>query len=153
MAPEPLLGTSCGPPTHAAEIQWIVHPVVQESLPKSVALILIIASVGILVSLSFSNKALGLLSVLILAASQSRYFFPSRYAIDPTGVTISHLASRKEVEWNRFKRIVVTEDGVFLSPFSKPHRLDSFRGIYLRCVGNYEEVVALVQQHFGNRSA
>ena len=149
---QPKACTESPAPAGADTIRWVVHPAVQESIWKSGALILIVLAFGILVSLSFDSNGYGVLTVLLLATSQSRYFFPTRYAVDSSGVTISHLASRRIVEWGNFRRYVATIDGVFLSPFTTPHRLDSFRGVYIRCVGNREEVVASVQRHFSNRS-
>ena len=138
------------PPT---EIRWIVHPFVQESKCKSILLILIVLGFGVLVSISFEGNIYGFLTVILLVISLSRYFFPTRFALDPIGITVSHLASRRQMAWSRLKRSVVTPDGIFLSPFSAPHRLDSFRGFYLRFSGNREEVVAFVQHHVQLRSA
>jgi hypothetical protein len=123
----------------------------EEPVWKSGALIVILIGIGLLVSFSFKEIGYGILAAMLLATSQSRYFFPTRYRVNGTGVKISHLTSRRTFEWNQLKRFIITVDGVFLSPFSSPHRLDTFRGIHLRCIGNRDEVVDAIKRQIGGR--
>ena len=147
--PRPESGNDSGAETD--QLQWICHPIIQEPIWKSGALVLIVIGIGLLVSLSFRETMYGIFSSMLLATSQSRYFFPTRYMVDGTGVTVSHLASRKTFEWHQLKRFIVTVDGVFLSPFSSPHRLDAFRGIHLRCIGNRDEVADAIERQIGGQ--
>ena len=139
--------------TFPQEIRWVVHPLVQEPLTRSALLILTVLAFGVLVSLSLEGGIYGILAVIILVASLSRYFFAARHILDTTGLSVSHLIFSRKMPWSSFKRAVITPDGIFLSPFSTPHRLDSFRGVFLRFSGNQGEVVAFVQHHIQSRSA
>ena len=110
---------------------WVSYPLREEPLAKSVALVLIILCVAFVVGISFQSITFALLSLALLTAAMSRYFFATRYILDNRGFTISHIGTRKYL-WTHFRRAAIHSDGVFLSPFAKPHRLDTFRGQFLR---------------------
>ena len=124
---------------------WTSHPLREEPLAKSVALVLIILCVAFIVGISFQSITFALLSLALLTAAMSRYFFPTRYILDNRGFTISHIGTRKYL-WTNFRRVARHSDGVFLSPFAKPHRLDTFRGQFLRSK-NPAEIYHVVQKH------
>ena len=124
---------------------WTSHPLREEPLAKSVLLVLIILGVAFIVGISFQSITFAALSLALLTAAMSRYFFSTRYAIDARGFTIAHIGTRK-YSWTNFRRVVRHSDGVFLSPFAKPHRLDTFRGQFLRSK-NPAEIYHVVQQH------
>ena len=117
----------------------------EEPLAKSVLLVLIILCVAFVVGISFQSVSFAFLALALLTAAMSRYFFATRYVLDARGFTISHIGTRK-YSWTNFRRVVRHSDGVFLSPFAKPHRLDTFRGQFLRSK-KPAEIYHVVQQH------
>ncbi len=126
---------------------WVSHPLKEESAAKSAALVLIILGVTLIVGASFQSSAFALLALVLLAAAMSRYFFSTCYVLDNAGVRISHLGVCRQYPWANFHRAVVLPDGIFLSPFVKPHRLDTFRGQFLRAKNPDEIYHHVVQQH------
>ncbi len=133
------------PPPTASELRWTVHPLRDEPPVKTILLILIILGLSILVGIAFNTPAYGFLSAVLLTASMSRYFLPTRYALQENTVLIAHLGTRRTIPWSRIRRHSVLPDGVFLSPFASPHRLDPFRGCFLRLRANRDEVIDYVQ--------
>jgi len=125
---------------------WTSHPLREEPLAKSVLLVLIILSVALIVGVSFQSITFAFLSLVLLTAAMSRYFFITRYALDDRGFTISHIGMRRQYLWTNFRRATIHPDGIFLSPFVKPHRLDTFRGQFLRSK-NPAEIYHVVQKH------
>ena len=130
---------------------WTSHPLREEPLAKSVLLVLIILCVAFIVGISFQSTTFAALSLALLTAAMSRYFFATRYVLDNRGFTIAHIGTRKYL-WTNFRRATRHSDGVFLSPFAKPHRLDTFRGQFLRSK-NPAEIYHVVQQHINIDSA
>lgn len=112
---------------------------------KTALLVLIILGAPAPVALAFETPAFGFLTAVLLTASMSRYFAPTRYALLQEHVLIAHLGARRTTPWCRFRRRAVLPDGVFLSPFARPHRLDPFRGCFLRFHDNRDEVIAYVE--------
>ena len=128
-------------------LYWAVHPLLDEPRAKSGLLIAILLALSAGVSISFESVGYGLLTLGLLTASLSRYFLPTRYALDARGVVISHLSVRRQIPWGRFRRVCVYPEGVFLSPFSRPNRLEPFRGCFLRFGKHRDEVIHGVQTH------
>ena len=134
-----------GTPSTATELRWTVHPLRHEPPVKTALLVLIILGVPVLVALAFETPAFGFLAAVLLTASMSRYFAPTRYALLQEHVLIAHLGARRTTPWGLIRRHAVLPDGVFLSPFVRPHRLDPFRGCFLRYRDNRDEVIAYVE--------
>ena len=130
-------------------LQWSVHPLVHEPRLKSASLCLALAAFSVMAAVSFGGALYGVISCVALAAAVSRYLFPTRYVLDQAGVETDHLWRRKRRAWTEFCRAQVRGDGLFLSPFERPHRLDSFRGEFIRCRGNQESVSSFVREHVG----
>ena len=135
------------PNSRPETLYWTVHPLLQESRFKSTSLIAIISILSVTVGSSFEGTGWGFLTFAVLTAAMSRYFLPTRYTLNDQGVTISHLGNRKHLPWAGFHRAVPQPDGVFLSPFNSPHRLDTFRGCFIRFRDNQNEVLNVVQNH------
>jgi len=112
-------------------LSWVVHPLRQEPPLKTAALVAAIAGVSALAALSLEGVVYGLVSAVVLALSMARYFLPTRYTADGAGVSLGLFTPRQR-PWQSFARVEQRPDGLFLSPFARPTRLDSYRGVYLR---------------------
>ncbi len=134
-----------GTPRTTSELRWTVHPLLHEPPVKTVLLILSVLGLSILVAIAFEAPAFGFMSAVLLTASMSRYFLPTRYALQESHILIAHAGTRRRIPWSRIRRHTVAPDGVFLSPFASPHRLDPFRGCFLRLHDNRDEVIAYVR--------
>ena len=127
-------------------IEWVSHPLKEERVAKSITLIVIILFVSIIAHTQFESALFGFVALVLLTASMSRYFFPTRYTIDPTNFTVSHAGMNRTYIWSDFRRAVLHPDGIFVSPFAKKNRLDSFRGQFLR-TPHSQEIYNVVQQY------
>ena len=125
---------------------WVSHPLREEPVAKSVALMVIILGVSLIVGMSFQSGAFASVALVLLVVAMARYFFATRYVLDEAGVGISHLGVRRHYAWAQFRRVARHPNGVFLSTFAKPHRLDPFRGQFLRAT-NPDEICHVVRQY------
>lgn len=78
-------------------------------------------------------------------SSLSPFFFPTRYELSEDKVKVYFLAVKKEKTWSEFRSYYPEKNGVFISPFAKPSRLENYRGIYLRYDKNQEAVLDFVK--------
>ena len=127
------------------ELRWASHPLRDEARGKSAALILVIVGFSSGVWWSLENPAYGLVALIVLTVAMSRFFLPVRYSLTDQAVTVTHVGITRQMPWARFRNFYVHPDGVFLSPFVRPSRLDAFRGCFLRFHRNREEVLAVVR--------
>jgi hypothetical protein len=135
---------------NAAALCWTVQPLRQESAARTGLLIAAVVLLSIGFGYSFGGGEYALLSLIVLAASLSRYWLPTSYEVDAEGVHSKHLGLRQQRAWREFRRVEVRCDGIFLSPFARQSRLDSFRGLFVRCAENRDAVAAFARCHVGS---
>lgn len=126
-------------------LKWTSHPL-KKSRKKTVYLVLALFVIWSIVfwATAYSWGFL-FLAVLILTASLSPYFFPTRYELTQEQVKVFFLAVKKIKTWSEFRSYYPDKNGVFISPFAKPTRLENYRGLYLRYERNQEEVLNFVK--------
>ncbi len=125
---------------------WVVHPF-KKNKKKTFFLILFLILVWGLVYWSTYSLGYLLLAIFILMASLSAYFFPTTYEMTNEKITVKYIATKKEKTWETFRSFYADKNGVFLSPFPKPSRMENFRGLYVRYNDNKEEVLNFVKEH------
>ena len=130
-----------------SDLSWSVHPLLQNSLYRSACVICIIIFVSILASYSFSHIGYGIISLCCLLFSMARYFLPSHYTVDEQGLHCELLWHETFREWSYFVRGEIRSHGIFLSPFVRPNRLDTFRGVFLPFNSNDDILLPFIQRY------
>jgi hypothetical protein len=125
-------------------LRWSTHPI-KRSAKISILVILLLFIIWLLVYLTTFSPLLTVLSVVIMLGSLSPFFLPTYYELGEKKVRVKFFFSTKEKEWSTFRSYYVDKNGVLLSPFEKPSRLENFRGLYVRFNQNKEEVVDFVK--------
>lgn len=125
------------------EIIWIIHPV-KKNWKVSIAVILFLLSLCAAIYISFNSLAFLFLSIVILFVSLMPFFFPTTYSLNEDCVVIKSVYRRLSRNWNTFKSFYPDKNGVLLSPFVSPSRLENFRGVYLRFGNNKPEILDFV---------
>ena len=127
---------------------WVVHPLL-DSPRKSVFLVLFLVFLVIGIQFLFDSLGVTFLSTFFLFGSLRQYFFPVRYEVYDDRITVSSFFFKQNRLWNEFRSYYIDQHGILLSPFSKPSRLESFRGIYVRYGLDKSVVQDLVQSKVG----
>lgn len=126
------------------DLKWSTHPV-KKSVLVSILVILFLVVIWTLVYVTTLNLFFVVLSVVIMLGSLSSFFLPTRYELDKNKVRIRFFLTIREKKWGMFRSFYADKNGVLLSPFEKPSRLENFRGIYIRFNQNKEQVVDFVK--------
>jgi hypothetical protein len=132
------------PKSSESFLKWSTHPVKRKAL-VSILVILFLLGILILVYLTTQSLFFTALSVVILLGSLSSFFLPTYYELDEKKIKIKYFISSREKEWSMFRSFYVDKNGLLLSPFEKPSRLENFRGIYIRFNQNKDQVVDFVK--------
>ena len=119
----------------------------RDDYPRSLALPAIVAAIAAGVGVSFGSAGWAVFAAGVLGISLARYFFPTEYRLDAEGVRVRFLGQVRARRWAEVRGVYPHGDGVHLSPFASPSRLDPFRGIYVRFAGNREAVLEVVGAH------
>lgn len=110
------------------QISWKVLP----ARDKKKFLIFFVTVFGFTILVFFvAGVYWALFSLVVLLASLFQFYTPTEYILDDDGITIKRPLYTMKKDWSEFRRVVETQSGIFLSPFSRPSRLDSFRGVHL----------------------
>jgi hypothetical protein len=125
-------------------LRWATHPI-KRSTKVSILVILFLFVVWSLVYLTTFSLLLTIVSVVIMLGSLSSFFLPTYYELDDKKIKVKFFFNTKEKEWSMFRSFYVDKNGVLLSPFEQPSRLENFRGLYVRFNQNKDEVVDFVR--------
>ena len=127
------------------EKEWVVHSLT-ENWKKSACLIVFLLFILVSIYWMFQSLFYVILSVVVLLGSLSSFFLPVRYAFYSNRVTIHFFLGKRSKPWSVFKNYYVDKNGVLLSPFPKPSRLDTFRGMYIRFGSNRAEIIDYINR-------
>ncbi len=131
---------------------WSSHPVKRKIL-VSILVVIFLFVIWLVVNLTTSSFLLTGLSVLIMLGSLSSFFLPTIYELDRKKIKIRFFLTTRERAWNAFRSFYVDKNGILLSPFAKPSRLENFRGIYVRFNRNKDQVVEFVKSKIQGRKS
>ncbi|MXY27681.1 hypothetical protein F4Y59_05915, partial [Candidatus Poribacteria bacterium] len=112
-------------------LSWTVHPIV-ENWRKSVLLGLFLALLLFGIYLGFQSIYVALISGIVLIGSLYKYFLPFHHRCEADRLIITSCCYKLERSWETFRSFYVDANGVLLSPFAPPTRLENFRGVYVR---------------------
>lgn len=129
----------------SSSLEWSSH-LMSQYPAKGVILAIVTVLFCVLMWILFEHWLYPVLTAIILFLSTMKFYFPMRYRLDADGVRRWHVGFEKFRPWSDFRNIYVHRDGLFLAPFEKPSRLDSFRGLYLTYRDNRDEVVAFARK-------
>ena len=127
----------------ARTLRWRSCPLVDD-YPRSLGFVAAFVGVCLAVGVAFGGPGYGLLAAALLSISLARYYLPTTFELDDRGVTVRLLGQARKMAWSEIRRAQARPDGVYLSPFEGPSRLESFRGLFVRYAGNAEKVVSFV---------
>jgi len=106
---------------------------------------LVIFLIGIWVGVYFSFGLYGvIIALILLGGGLLSYWLPTYYSLDEEWIKIKGIISEKSKKWEEFRSYYEDKNGVFLSPFAKPKRLENYRGVYIRFNNNAEEVIGFI---------
>ena len=135
----------------AIKLEWTVHPL-KANRKVSIGLIVFLIVLCTSIYFSFDSLTFLILSVIFLVGSLSSFFLPTTYLLQDDCIIVKTIFRRSSRQWNSFKRYSPDKNGVFLSPFLYPTRLENFRGLYVRFNNNKTEVIDFIKQKIGDNA-
>lgn len=132
-----------------ATLEWVSHPVKRRPLVSVAVSVFIIACCAITFISTNSTWFAGL-ALAILIGSLAKFYFPTRYRLSPKGVTIKTTTQTLTKEWRLYRSCYPDRNGILLSPFEEPSRLENFRGLYLIFNNNADDVTSFVRRHIAS---
>ena len=128
---------------------WSCHPLKKRPL-VSVAVTLFVIFAVFYVYYSFDSVGFALLTFIVFSLSLARYYFPTHYRLSEKGVTIKTPTQTISKAWSEYRSFYPDKNGVLLSPFAEPSRLENFRGIYLMYGGKREDIISYIKKYINS---
>jgi hypothetical protein len=125
-------------------LRWTYHPV-KEGGWRLGAVIAFLVGVPLIVGWLYGPFFI-LLAVVILGGSLGTYFLPTDYTLYAGGLETRFIGVTRRFTWDQFRSFYPDRNGVLLSPFPVPSRLENFRGLFVRFSRNREAVLAIVRE-------
>jgi len=132
-------------------IQWSCHPVKRRPL-FSAAITLFVLLVIAMVYNTTQSAFFGLLAFIVMFVSLAKFYFPTHYRLSDKGVTVKTTTQTVTKTWSDYRSFYPDKNGILLSPFVEPSRLENFRGLFIMFNNNREEVISFVKSHIGQTS-
>jgi hypothetical protein len=141
---------SVSPAAPAPLYEYVCHPAKRNTAITVLTTVFLIICVILVWLISFSPFMVGL-SILILFGSLAGFYFPTRYYFYDDHLTIKTALHSLRKDWTLFRSFFPDRNGVLLSPFARPTRLENFRGTYVKFEGNRDKVMAIVRARIDYR--
>lgn len=109
----------------------------------AIAAIVIAGLAGLLI---FHHPLFAIIGMVVIFVSTAELFLPVKYKLDANEARQQCGLSVTAIPWTEVRRLVTQGDGVRLSPFEKPNRLDAFRGVFLRYASNEDQVLGKIRE-------
>jgi len=136
-------------PDEGVVLEWTCHKAKRNPLLTALVSALILVF-SIVVFYATENSAVFAgLAMVILFLSLSRFYLPIRYRLSDRRIMIKSLTQTLYKEWSVYRTCYPDKNGILLSPFVQPSRLENFRGIYLLFNDNAREVTEFVKARIG----
>ena len=130
----------------ATELSWKAHPFRERSLAGTLTSLLILA-LAAAIFVSMGSLAWSILAVVVLVLALNRFYFPSRFAIDPDGITARYLLSRKRYQWSSVRRFLWDRRGAYLSTRGRRSWFDAYSGLTVLFGPHEAEIMKLIRRH------
>jgi len=127
-------------------VDWSCHPVKRRPLFSTTITLFVLLLIALVYNTT-QSVFFGLLAFVIMFVSLAKFYFPTKYLLDEKGVTVKTTTHTLHKNWSDFRSAYPDKNGVLLSPFAEPSRLENFRGLYIMFNNNGAEVTAFVNSH------
>ena len=125
-------------------LAYICHPA-SRNLTITILTTIFLMLCVVLVWLISRSLFMAALAVVILFGSLAGFYTRTRYALYEDYLVVATPIHSQKKEWSLFRSFYPDRNGVLLSPFARPTRLENFRGLYIKFAGNKDRVMAIVR--------
>ncbi|MDF1543870.1 MAG: hypothetical protein P1R58_02065 [bacterium] len=138
--------------TEVVELSWTTHPVKRRPLLSLGVSLFLLVITWIVYSMT-DSEIFAALALIAMFASVAKFYLPTYFTLTDRQVVIRSTTQTIRKDWSMFRSYYADKNGVLLSPFVEPSRLENFRGLYLIFDNNKQEVLTILDKHIGTNSA
>ncbi|MHC4142370.1 MAG: PH domain-containing protein [Planctomycetota bacterium] len=133
------------------EFSWQAHPAAERIGAALVGSLIVVAASGAIYA-SFQSIEWSVLALAVLVLSLNRFYFRSRFHIDPDGITARFPLRSQRCRWADIRRFMVDDHGGYLSTRAKRSWLDAYRGLHILFGRQRPTVIEQIRTHLTKES-
>lgn len=128
------------------QLEWKTHPMKKRPLAATLVTIFIFVIAGLIYSMT-ESKVFPTLALIVLFASLAKFYLPTKFTLNDKYIIIKSTTQTIKKEWVNFRSFYPDKNGVLISPFLEPTRMENFRGLYLIFDNNKDDVISFIKSH------
>lgn len=125
-------------------LEYLCHPLKRNRTVTTLVIMVILICLILTYFVTYS-AFMTFLGAVILFGALSGFFFPTRYFFYEDHFIVKTKTQALRKEWSQYRSYYPDKNGVLLSPFARPTRLENFRGIFIKFEKNRDEVMEIVK--------
>lgn len=135
------------------QLKWSTHPMRRRPWVTVMVTLFVMLCGALVYFITDHSRLFSTLTLVALYMSLAKFYFPTKYIMNVKGVIVHTTTQKIKKPWSMYRSFYPDKNGVLLSPFAEPTRLENFRGLYILFHNNRDEVVEFLKNHIGSRSA
>jgi hypothetical protein len=132
-------------PSEEATLEWVCHPARKNMRVTVLVTAFLVILIGVVYYATDYSLLFAGLAVLVLFGSLASFYFPTRYKLTGDEIIVKTKMQTLTKKWSQYRTSYPDKNGILLSPFVRPSRLENFRGLYIKFWFNREEVLAFIR--------
>jgi hypothetical protein len=128
------------------EFIWQAHPA-GERVGAALGGSAVVVAAAAAIYVSFQSIEWAVLALVVLVVALNRFYFRSRFHIDPEGITARFPLRSQRCRWADVRRFMVDARGGYLSTRSKRSWLDAYRGLHVLFGTQRKTVIEQIRAH------
>jgi len=130
-------------------LEWTTHPMKKRPWVTVLVTVFILV-IGAMVFSTTESKGFAVLALVVLFMSLAKFYLPTKYKLTEKYIIVKTTTQTIKKEWSMFRSFYPDKNGLLLSPFVRPTRMENFRGMYLIFNENKDQVIAFAKDHIND---
>ena len=132
--------------------RWVFHPAKASWLVTTLLTVFLFLLL-ILVYYLTQSRLFTIIGTIVLLGSMRSFYFPTEYKLFDDHIEVFYTVSSIKKDWKVYRRVYPEKNGVFLSTFARPTRMENFRGLFVKYgEADRELVLDIIRSRIGKRT-
>ena len=132
--------------------EWVFHPAKANWMVTSLVTLFLFLLLVIIYWLT-ESRLFTIIGTIVLLGSMRSFYFPTIFKLYDDRVEVTYTISSKSRQWKSFRSVYPERNGVHLSPFVRPSRMENFRGLFMQYgTADQNKILEIVESKVGLRS-
>ncbi|MBD3382819.1 MAG: hypothetical protein GF404_11565 [candidate division Zixibacteria bacterium] len=126
--------------------EWVFQPATANWIVTALVTVFLFLLL-VLVYYLTQSRFFTIIGTVVLVGSMRSFYFPTTYRLYEDHIEVVYTISKSVKKWGMFRSYYPEKNGVFLSTFARPSRMENFRGLFLKYgAADRDRILEIVRQ-------